>query len=207
MAFPLKLDEYLYAVAKETARLSWPGRMWPILRTGAKNNAEEYFTSDAFLTKLREIWQGRVGAYDSWHERRVPELAASIAEKVTTRNAPGIPYRPETVAAKLLDTFMHQLVKYPEYRFLWADLHLVLDNKVFAVLHTLARGSVALRAVDDILIQNPYTISGEQYKRVQTQLREFVEELNSRPGQEFGLGSRIQLNILWADGQRNANHA
>jgi prepilin-type processing-associated H-X9-DG protein len=210
MAFPLRLDEYLYAVAKETARLSWPGRMWPILRKGAKNNAEKYFTSDAFLTELREVWQGRVRAYDSWHEERVFELAASIAEKVTTRNAQGIRYRPETVAAKLLDTFMHQLVKYPECRFLWADLHLVLDNRVFAVLHTLARDSVALRVVDDILTQNPYTISGEQYKHVQTQLREFVEELKSRPGQGFDLGSRIQLNILWADGHRNgrcANHA
>lgn len=205
MAFPLTLDEYLYAVARETARLSWPGRMWPILMKGAKDDTEQYFTSDTFLTKLHEIWRGRVSAYDSWHEERVPELAASIAKRVTTSNAKGIRYRPETVAAKLLDTFMYQLVKYPECRFLWKDLHLVLDSRVFAALHTFAGDSVALRTIDSILTQSPYTISAEQYKCVQTRLREFVEELKSRPGHGFDLDSRIQLNILWADQYRNGH--
>jgi len=44
MAFPLTLDEYLSAVAKETARLSWPGRMHPILTAGAKDDFADWGT-------------------------------------------------------------------------------------------------------------------------------------------------------------------
>ena len=197
MDFPLTLDDYLFAVAKETARLSWPGRMWPILVAGAKKETEQYFTCNSFLAELKNMWVQKIPAYDSWHEERVVELATRIAKKVN----PG--YCPKAVAAKLMDIFMHQLMKYEEFRFLWADLHLVLDSKVFAALHALAQDRTALKAVRSILAQNPYKISTKQYKSVQRQLWGFVEELNRRPGHEFDLHSRIQLNVLWADGHRN----
>ncbi len=93
---------------------------------------------------------------------------------------------------------MYQLVKYEEYRFLWRDLHLVLDGQVFGALRALARKSTALAPVNEILKRNPYTIPAEDYKRVQRQLSQFVAELNRERAPEFRLTSRIQLNILWA---------
>jgi hypothetical protein len=197
MAFPLTLDEYLRAVAKETARMSWLGRMSAILEAGAKKDAEAYFTSDISVSAMKSVWSQRVSAYDSWHEKRVIELARWMTRRVRTG------YRPEAVAAKLVDTFMHQLIKYEECRFLWPHLHLVLDARVFAALRTLARDSTALRTASGILDKNPYRISIEQYKTVQEQLREFVGELNLRPNHEFNLSSRIQLNLLWADAHRS----
>ncbi len=201
MAFPLTLDEYLHAVARETARLSWPGRMSALLEAGAKKDTEAYFTCETSVGALKNVWSQAVSAYDLWHEERVVELAKWIAKRVRTG------YRAEAVAAKLVDTFMHQLVKYEECRYLWADLHLVLDCRVFASLRALARGSVALRAVSSVLDQNPYRISTAQSKAVQRQLREFVGELNLRPGHEFDLDSRIQLNLLWADAHPSGGRA
>jgi hypothetical protein len=204
MAFPLTLDEYLLAIAKETARMSWPGQMAPILKAGAKKSVEAYFTSD-FLGHLRKIWRGqRVVHYDRWHDQRVQELARSLDEKVKSRNRKGARtgYLPEAVAAKLLNTFMHQLMKYKECRFLWADLHLVLDTGVFKALGRLAVNSRALQSerTDSVLTQNPYTIPYREYKLVQRRLRKFVGELNRRPGNEFRLTSRIELNLLWTNG-------
>lgn len=198
MAFPLTLDEYLRAVAKETARLSWPGRMYPILVAGAKADTEKYFTN-SFLPELTKIWNGSIDNYDSWHGKRVSELEKEIQGNVTSHNC----YRPETVAAKLLDAFMYQLMKYQECRYLWEHLHLLLDRKIFAVLHALAKDSTALKAADGILTRNPYTISFAEYQFVQKHLQEYVEELNNRPNMEFKLTSPIQLNLLWADGHRS----
>jgi lipopolysaccharide biosynthesis glycosyltransferase len=45
MGFALTLDEYLCAVAKETARMSGLGHMALILKAGANKDAETYFTS------------------------------------------------------------------------------------------------------------------------------------------------------------------
>jgi hypothetical protein len=203
MAFPLTLDKYLYAVAKETSRLSWPGRMHPILVKNAKKDTEKYFISNIFHTELRTVWTGNVVNYDSWHKMRVSELVGSIAKKVTPYNAQDIRRCHETVAAKLMDAFMYQLMKYPKYQLLWKYLHLVLDGKVFAALRALARNSIALNPLCDILRKDPYTISFEEYQRVQEHLRRFIQELNNRSNKEFDLTSPIQLNILWADGHKS----
>ena len=205
MAFPLTLDEYLYAVAKETARLSWPGRMHPILVEGAKRDAEKYFTSDSFRPKLTNIWTRAIPNYDSWHRMCVSELAKEIQGKVTSHNRQGTPYCPETVAAKLMDAFMYQLMKYQESRYLWECLHLLLDGKIFAALRTLTADSCVLRngQLGEILRKNPYTITLEEYQHVQEQLRKLIRELNCRPNMEFKLTSPIQLNLLWADGHRS----
>jgi len=203
MAFPLTLDKYLYAVAKETARLSWPGRMHPILTAGAKYDTEGYFISPGFRTELHEVWVGNVDDYDSWHQKRVVELGESIANRVTLYNAQDACYCSRTVAAKLMNAFMYQLMKYKECRYLWEHLHLVLDGKIFAALRTLARNNIALEPLYDILRKNPYTISLKEYQLVQEHLRKFIEELNSRSNKEFRLTSPIELNLLWADGHKS----
>ncbi len=200
MAVPLTLDKYLYAVAKETARLSWPGRMHPILVKDAKKDTEGYFISRLFHTRLCKVWTGNVRDYDLWYEACVEQLKDSIAKKVTPHNAQGTRYCPKTVAAKLMDAFMYQLMKYQECRYLWPVLHLVLDNKIFASLraHMTNRHALQGEPIGEILRKNPYTITFGEYQTVQKHLREFIQELNRRVGMEFELNSPIQLNILWA---------
>ncbi len=66
MGFPLTLDEYLYAVAKETARMSWPKRMSTIFAQGTKNDAEAYFTSGDFLARLKSAWRGKILAQNPY---------------------------------------------------------------------------------------------------------------------------------------------
>jgi hypothetical protein len=206
MGFPLTRDEYLYAVAKETARMSWPGQMAPILKKCAKKTTETYFTS-AFLIHRKKIWgDQRISNYDKWHEGCVNELAESLKGKIKSQSRRGAPtdYRAEAVAAKLLNTFMHQLMKYERSRFLWMDLHLPLDQRTFAALRKLAADSIALRysGMREILAKNPYAVAPKEYKFIQSQLRKLVGEL-SRANKEIKLTSRIELNVLWADAQRN----
>jgi hypothetical protein len=98
-----------------------------------------------------------------------------------------------------MDAFMYQLMKYRQCRFLWTHLHLVLDGKIFTELRRLARDSIALKPLCDILRGNPYTNSYEEYRLVQGHLRKFIGELNSRSNKGFDLTFPIELNILWAD--------
>ncbi len=116
----------------------------------------------------------------------------------------GVGYCADAVAAKLLNTFMHQLMKYEWSRFLWKDLHLPLDQGTFGALRRLARAthSKALQEeqMSEILRQNPYTIDPEGYELVQKQLWGLIGELNLGREKELKLTSRIELNLLWAGG-------
>jgi len=173
--------------------------MWPVLNEGAKRDAEEFFTSSVFCNELGRIRADRrTPDYDSWHRKQVTELAGSIGSHV------GAGYCAAAAAAKLLNTFMHQLMKYEWSRFLWRDLHLPLDRGTFPALRALAReiDSVALREgeISETLRQNPYTMSLEKHELVQKQLWRLIGDLNHRTEKEFKLTSRIELNLLWADG-------
>jgi len=180
--------------------------MWPVLNEGAKRDLEEFFISSAFCHELgriradqKRIWADqRTPDYDSWHRKQATKLAGSIGSHVGSR------YCADAAAAKLLNTFMHQLMKYEWSRFLWEDLHLPLDRGTFPALRRLARevGSEALREgeTSEILRQNPYTISLEKHELVQKQLWRLSGELNRRREREFKLTSRIELNLLWAGG-------
>jgi hypothetical protein len=101
----------------------------------------------------------------------------------------------QAVAAKFLNTFMHQLMKYEPCRTLWKALHLPLDARVFAALRPLPAAS--LSSIRSELALSPYTLNYASYLRVQRALLDLVNELNRRPGAEFRMSSRIELNWLW----------
>lgn len=194
---PVTLDGYLERVARETAKMSWPGQMHPILHANTKKSVEDYF-STIFVSHLKRVWTDEYTtsrlAYDDWYKQRAYELGKFLERgKHVKRN-----YRDTAVACKLLNTFMHQLMKYEKCRILWRDLHLVLDGRLFRKLLGLSGEYDSLRPVASILKDNPYKITYGSYSRLQSQLWAFIEQLNQRANAEYKLRSRIELNVLWA---------
>ena len=200
----LKQKDLLKQVARESAKMSWPGQMHPILCARTKDAVETYF-SDRFISHLCKIWStpsSMKKGYDNWHRQRVNNIGNFLKQgkhvRNSRRNNGPTNYNPEAVACKLLNTFMHQLMKYDKCRYLWKDLHLVFDQGVFKNLHRLTNCYNSLKCIDYILQKNAYKITYKDYMTVQNQLWKFIEELNKRQGAEYQISSRIELNpVLW----------
>jgi hypothetical protein len=180
-------------IARETARMSYPGSMSrgtkPVVAKGTKKTLEEYFAIDFPLPQVWHQSSEIAIQFDQWHTTRVDEIARAIQALVSTHN------EPRSVAAKFLNTFMHQLMKYEPCRPLLPVLHLPLDARVFATLSKLHVKSLA--PVQDLLSRSPYSLPYEDHIQVQRALLAFVNELNARPETEFKIHSRIELNWLW----------
>ena len=193
MEVPSTLVELLEHVARETARTSYPGSMSrgtkPVVHKGTKATLEEYF---ATKFPLLEVWASApqvAGAYENWHQSKTTEISTAIETHVSNHN------NPMAVAAKFLNTFMHQLMKYEACRALWPALHLPLDARVFAALARLQ--SPSLSGVQPLFSQSPYSLPYVAHLDIQRALSNLLQELNVRPRAEFKFGSRIELNLLW----------
>jgi hypothetical protein len=190
--------QLLKAVAQETARMSYPGRMGGIVKAGTKKAVEEYFVGDF---PIEEIWDeaGQIRRrFDQWHEKRVHELGGRIQRLGLVKKKSDLR---EALAAKFLNTYMHQLMKYEQCRLLWDELHLPLDKRILVALSRLQRGmkSSASKRVATILRKPPYSLPYREYIEVQRALTDFIDELNARTRCQIKLRSRIELNLLWAE--------
>lgn len=193
MKVPSTLVELLDHVARETARMSYPGSMSrgtkPVVRKGTKAILENYF---ATKFPLLEVWNSAsqvLGAYDDWHQSRTAEISTAIEKQVPEYN------NPMAVGTKFLNTFMYQLMKYERYRALWPALHLPLDARVFAALARLQYSS--LSDVQPLFSQSPYSLPYVAHLDIQRTLQNLLQELNNRPRAEVQFNSRIELNLLW----------
>lgn len=193
MPIPITRNELLKHIARETARMSYPGSMSrgkkPVVAKGTKAELERYFTSDFPINQVWSSASELASTYEHWHKDRTNEIAAAIQAHVSSHNTP------EGVAAKFLNTFMHQLMKYEPCRSLQPALHLPLDARVFSVLSRLE--SPALKAVHALFSLSPYSLSYSDHQTIQQALLAFMGELNLRPDAEFTVQSRIELNWLW----------
>ena len=195
--FPIGAEEYLRAVARETARMSYPGRMGGILRKGTKQKVQGYFEKDFPLERLWDHAGQEADRFDEFHEKIVFELARVLDENNCLKKEND---KSEALAAKLLNTFMHQLMKYEQCRPLWKMLHLPLDRITFNALSRLDSPSLLpVRKIITEYKEKPYQITyiGE-YKPIQIALGCAIEELNKRSDIGYKLTSRIQFNLLWA---------
>lgn len=193
MGVPITLTELLERVARETARMSYPGSMSrgnaPVVLKGTKAVLEDFF---AVRFPLRDVWLSShqvADRYEDWHQTRTEEIAKALDASITKRP------NPMAVAAKFLNTFMHQLMKYEPCRALWPKLHLPLDVRVFANLARLR--SPSLSAVQSSFAGSPYLLPYVAHLDIQRALWSLLQELNARPRAEFKFGSRIELNWLW----------
>ena len=197
MGPPQNLDEYLKFIAVETARMGWPGSMMRgekhVLKKGAKQATERFFR-DRF--PMRSLWDDPLGVaddYERWHRRICCDLADVLGTFMGAKHN-----KPETVAAKLLDTFMHQLMKTSRFRVLWPKLHLPLDSRVFAALRRRRVDFDGKAQIVEILREGwPYSINRDQYDRIQESLQGLLAQMPSYPSDGLQWSSRIELNWLW----------
>lgn len=173
--------------------MSWPGSMSrgksPVIRGETKKVVESYFSSTFPLAHLWESPGGIGAIFDQWHYERIGELAGAIDPNVCSPN------KPWSVAAKFINTFLHQLQKYDVFRAIRPILHVPLDNRIFRVLHQAE--SNALSKVRPLFRQSPYRMEYSKHLDIQQALLAFLAEMNCRPGAEFQFKARIDLNLLW----------
>jgi hypothetical protein len=193
--FPNKLSDYLKCLARETAKMSFPGRMSGVVRAGTKNRVENYF-SDRF--PMEDTWHNSrqiAQRFDKWHQDRVRELAKCIKtfKKKETDCV-------EAIAAKFLNTFLYQLMKHGPCQPLRSRLHLPIDRRVLGELNKLKHlpSGHALKKLDRDLVNRPYALTYLKYFEIQDILLELIKDLNRCPDCEKKLESRIELNLLWA---------
>jgi len=186
-------EKYLKSIARETAKMSWPGHMNPIVKAGTKKILEEYFIGTDF--PFEELWDGKSCAYsdyDKWHE----EQTKAISKKVVKTNLRDQEYEARVVSAKFLNTFMHQLVKYEDFRGLYEHLHLTLDSGVHKEICENSR-DVEIQKMKQ---ENTYKISYATYMCIQKDAWNLLNDYNQKfKDTGIKLRSRIDLNaILWA---------
>jgi hypothetical protein len=177
--------------------MSYPELMGGIVKAGTKKAVEKHFVRDF---PIEEIWDkaGQISRrFDRWHQKRVHELGGRIRRRGLVKKKSDLG---EALAAKFLNTYMHQLMKYEHCRLLWDELHLPLDKRILVALGRLQRGmkSSALKRIATILRKPPYSLTYREYIDVQHALADFINELNGRTRCQIKLRSRIELNLLWA---------
>jgi hypothetical protein len=197
MDYPLTMQQLLEQIAYETARMSYPGGMSrgakQIVTAGAKKEIEGYFVKRFPLNQLWNRATIIAKHYDLWHAEQTREIGDYLKQQKCLGYQGNNQY---AVGAKVLNTFMHQLMKYEPLRPLWQQLHLPLDARVF---QSFARNkTLAITKINSrIGTKTAYSILPEDYQFIQSTLWEFIDELNKRPGAEFQVRSRIELNYLW----------
>ncbi len=203
-AFNLTKTEYLRAIARETAKMSYPGGMsGRLLRNNKKNRAkdaiEEFFVSNF---PIENLWDEKVKCrgYKKWHKQQVEALSGVI--KKYKKNKRENTYF--AISVKLVDTFMHQLMKYEEFRYLYKELHLPLDTQAFdnlvAKLEEIGEKPQMgeLRKLVNRYKKKAFTINSDDYIEIQKGLLELVKIWNKGLS-EFEIKARIELNcLLWA---------
>jgi hypothetical protein len=196
--YPRDRVELLLQIARETARMSYPGGMSRgekrIVKAGTKEKVESYFVKNFPLAHVYDDAARIALIYDSWHESCAAELGRFLEEQ-DCLGRPSI--SGFAVGAKLLDTFMHQLTKYPWAQPLWPQLHLPLDARVFWAFGKLEEYESIRKISKCISDRSAYALSQQDYRYIEATLWEFVTELNARPGAEVQVQSRIELNYLW----------
>jgi hypothetical protein len=201
------LEQWLQQIARETARMSYPGSMSrgqkPIVVGKTKAKLEDYFANEFPLRDLWEKSSQRAKDYDSWHKAQSVALGDYLAREGHLGNSSN---DKRVVAAKFLNTFMHQLMKYEPFPPLWERLHLPLDARVFDSLRSSGNpthesnmsSSIALQQILEIIAgKTAYSISYPAYQSIQKHLWGFIDDLNRRPGVQYSIRSRIELNFLW----------
>ena len=198
ISIPVLASEYLRNIAIESARMSYPASMTrgenpPLKQADGKDTVkleiERYF---ADLFPIVDIWDTQVRDFDRWHKKVTKHLSGFIRRNACV----GKGRKTTGLATKFLNTFLYQLAKYPSAQFLYEDLHLPLDRKIFTRLARV--DAEALAEVEGLLRKSPYTFNYTDYMKVQRALRQLTLMLNDRRDAEYDIQSNVEFNWLWA---------
>ena len=197
----LSKEEYLKLVAQETSRMSQPGSFYGrVLKKKNEESKDKAYlpVHNYFLYNfpLQDIWECRTmteQGFEKWHKLRLGEIAKVISDNYLFRTE----YNPTILGAKLIDTFMHQFMKYPQCRSVYEWLHLPLDRTALNSIPKLKDicgidGDLEeLFDLSEKYKRCPYGLAPDDYMEIQKYLL-IVKEI-------FGLTARVELNaILWA---------
>ena len=200
MNCPLTKQELLKQIALETSRMSYPGSMScgskQIVKATAKHELERYFANEFPISELYNNAKEISKDYDDWHKKQIIAIGDLLNDKQLLGNSKN---KREVVAAKFLNTFMHQLMKYEWARSLYNGLHLPLDSRVFNAFKSFRQfESASIKEINNCVgKENAYSISYEDYEFIQQKLWDLIDELNKQPKIEFQIRSRIELNYFW----------
>jgi hypothetical protein len=205
--FPISKNQYLTAIARETAKLSYPGSMSrgekQILTKGAKRGIEKFFTGDTF--GFNDLWDNVENVklqYADWHKKSVQALGKFLETNSLLGNRDN---NAEAISSKLIDTYMYQSMKSEKFRLLRDKLHLPLDR---IIISTLLKFKESLPLEVNLILtkykNHPYQFPYTEYMGIQEALflliRKINDELTQQPdGKSRQLTSRIELNLLWAE--------
>jgi hypothetical protein len=190
MNFPETMAEKWNFIAKETARMSYPASMSrgkkPVVKAGTKAAVECFFSNNFNIQEVSCIKSSK--EYNKWHYSITKNLASQISNHVHAHN------ETMSVAAKFVNTFMHQLTKYPQAHHIIKYLHLPLDARVFSKLRRVKYSSI--KKYKNLLDRSPYLLKYRHHIRLQKQLEHLVNDLNARKNSQITI-IRIELNCLW----------
>jgi hypothetical protein len=187
--------ELLKRIAAETARMATPGSFYGrvLAEKGTRDQVEDYFVQRFPLSDLYN--RAVTGAeYPQLHQEAIKSLSTLVEGRI--KQLPGHNRRLAfPISAKLVDTFMHQLMKYEQFRYLYRALFLPLDRRVLT--------SISKRSIDGIKIpdelsdlgkryrNDAYSIPKNYYNRIQEGLLTLLPHFEQ-------LEARIELNcVLW----------
>lgn len=204
-------EEFLTHIAEETTRMAAPGHFYGhvLKNKGTKDKVTSFFVKKF---PIKDLWEGTVKPkdYQNWHKRQINGLSRVIDGhiKQLPKKSPKKPPRTSfSIAAKLMDTFMHQLMKYERFRYLYKSLYLPLDREA---LSQLSRKTIHGVEVPEKLHQiaseyksNPYSISAKKYIKIQEKLSVLLKHFNKDLPKDCRLKARIELNcILWPQNKK-----
>ena len=179
-------------IARESYQMSYAGLR--LVTKGAKKKLATYFVKKFPMIDVWGNAETTARRFEEWHRERVEEISAVI-DGYKSKKA----YRTDALAAKFLNTFLHQLMKFKKCRPLWPQLHLPLDGIVFCEIKALARSSAALADIAYLVDGSPYSLGDADYKSIQDALLKYIDELNRKKTLPYRLTSRIEFNfLLWA---------
>jgi len=168
-------------IAKETAKAASPGHFFGHVLKGEHKKKEKTkkklidFFSDSKQFPIGNLWHRdlRPDCYKGWHKEQTENLSCVIRGHIISLHN----HQKRTafaVTAKLLDIFMHQLMKYNRFRYLYKVLYLPLDSKA---LQSISQQNVfgvtvcqQLREMAQKFQHDTYSMSSKSYYKIQKEL-------------------------------------
>ena len=188
--------EFLRHIVRETARMSYPGRFGGKLRGGAKKAIQSHFEK-VYPDEL----QAQIENYDAWHKDLVDQLSQVIEEGNYRQDENDTSF---ALSVKLVNTFMHQLMKYDRFRYFYKKIHLPLDKSVFVSIYRIIpkHDRTELHSLRELVRphrKRSYEFGENEYKEIQEKLWIMIKYFNEVVlPKNCQICSRIDLNcLLW----------
>lgn len=186
-------EDYIRRLVVESFRMGYPAGMNrgknPVIKGAIKDELLAHFK-----TKVADKVMSDVPGperYVLWHKKLCRSLESVFHGRL------GDERKLFPITAKFIDTFMHQMMKYEDYRDLYGVIFLPLDGIVTPKLKKMFKEEGLMdNGLDTFFELGPYKIDDGVYYLVQEKLNDLATQVGARIGKSI---FRIDLNVLWAE--------